>query len=246
VNRFFQELRNTFLAGLAVLIPAGVTFWVVVSFAQVVDGVLDLLPLQVHPEVVLGAYLNKERVPLPGLGILIAIVFVMTAGLAMRAYTGRKLYAWFEAILLKVPVFSGIYQGLKKLVDTIFGSDSMRFRQVVMVEYPRRGAWAIAFLTGDALYLETGREFEQDQPVSIFLPTTPNPTSGFYLVLPARDVRRLDISVEEAFKIIMSAGIVVPDAPRRLRGLDELPPPPSDPPDSRLDETLDAELGAVD
>lgn len=233
MSNFLNYLRNTFLAGLAVLIPAGVTFWVVITVAGLVDSVLDILPPQVHPEHLL-------KVPLPGLGILISVVVVIGVGAATRFYVGQRLFEFFEWVLSKVPVLSGVYQGLKKLVDTLFGGDTMRFQQVVMVEYPRRGAWAIAFLTGDAQFLETGREFDDDQPVSIFLPTTPNPTSGFYLVLPARDVRRLDISVEEAFKIIMSAGIVMPDQSRRLRGLDELGPM-IPPPSTLPEETVDAE-----
>ncbi|MCP4807637.1 MAG: DUF502 domain-containing protein [Proteobacteria bacterium] len=233
MSNFLNYLRNTFLAGLAVLIPAGVTFWVVVTVAGVVDSVLDILPEKVHPE-------HLFQVQMPGLGILISVIVVLAVGAATRFYVGQRLVEFFEWVLSKVPVLSAVYQGLKKLVDTLFGGDAMRFQQVVMVEYPRRGAWAIAFLTGEANFLETGREFDDDQPVSIFLPTTPNPTSGFYLVLPARDVRRLDITVEEAFKIIMSAGIVMPDEARRLRGLDDLAP--FEPKASGLaEETIDAE-----
>ena len=115
-----------------------------------------------------------------------------------------------------MPLNSGIYQGLKKLVDTLFNKDGMKFRQVVMVEYPRRGIWAVAFLTGEQAEWLITNEFGEDQIVSLFLPTTPNPTSGFYLLAPARDVRLLDVSVEEAFKLIMSAGIVTPDEGRAL------------------------------
>ena len=115
-----------------------------------------------------------------------------------------------------MPLLSGIYQGLKKLVDTLFSKDGMKFRQVVMVEYPRRGIWAVAFLTGEQAEWLITNEFGEDQIVSLFLPTTPNPTSGFYLLAPARDVRLLDVSVEEAFKLIMSAGIVTPDEGRAL------------------------------
>lgn len=223
MSNFLQGLRNTFLAGLAILIPAGVTLWALITVASIVDSVLDILPPSVHPEVLLGTYLHSPDglFPLPGLGIFIALVLVMAVGTATRFYAGRKLVEFLEAIVSRVPLLSGVYQGLKKLVDTLTG-ESMRFRQVVMVEYPRRGSWAIAFLTGEAQYLDSGREFEHDQPVSVFLPTTPNPTSGFYLVLPRRDVRRLDISVEEAFKLIMSAGIVMPEEQKKLRSVDEL------------------------
>ncbi|HJN75220.1 MAG TPA: DUF502 domain-containing protein [Myxococcota bacterium] len=230
MSNFFQSLRNAFLAGLAVLIPAGVTLWALVTVTSVVDSVLDVLPPAVHPEVVLGRYLDMPDgvFPLPGLGISVALIIVLSVGTATRFYAGRKLVEFLEAIVFRVPLLSGVYQGLKKLVDTFTG-ESMRFRQVVMIEYPRRGAWAIAFLTGEAGYLDAARDFGQDQPVSVFLPTTPNPTSGFYLVLPRRDVRRLDISVEEAFKLIMSAGIVQPDELHELETVEVIQPADEEP-----------------
>lgn len=232
MKRFFSWLRNTLLAGLAVLVPLGITIWLVVSLVSFVDGVLDVLPEVIHPEAIASRYLGRE-ITLPGLGILIASGVVFGVGLFMRMYIGQKVYDLVERLVLRIPLLSGIYQGLKKLFDTLFGNEGMRFRQVVLVEYPRRGAWAIAFLTGNAPWLQGGADFQDDTPVSIFLPTTPNPTSGFYLMVPACDIRLLDMGVEEAFKLIMSAGIVHPEdlmVPRSLSPEDVEPAQSVDPP----------------
>ena len=239
MSNFFNQLRNAFLAGLAVLLPLGLTLWVVVSVASLIDSVLDILPEQVHPEVLLG-------VPLPGLGILLTFLAVLSVGAAMRYYIGRRAIALLEDVLLRVPLLSGVYQGLKKLFDTLFGSEGMKFRQVVLVEYPRRDAWAIAFLTGEAPWVHAPEEMDGDTPLSIFLPSTPNPTTGFYMVIPARDVRKADMSVEEAFKVIMSAGIVHLDRKVPWGPVDgaSVPPPAPELLESvdRLDMTVDAPL----
>ncbi|MED5370552.1 MAG: DUF502 domain-containing protein [Myxococcota bacterium] len=241
MSAFLTKLRNTFIAGLAVLFPLGVTIWVVVKVIGLIDSILDILPDGVHPE----HLLDME---LPGLGVLLACIAVLSVGAAMRYYVGRRVVEFMEDILLRVPLLSGIYQGLKKLFDTLFGEEGMKFRQVVMVEYPRRGAWAIAFLTGEAPWVRAPQEMDGETPLSIFLPSTPNPTTGFYMVIPAKDVRRVDISVEEAFKIIMSAGIVHPDRKVDWRPveLDQLPPPVEPIRDAGLEETVDLALADLD
>ena len=243
MSNLLNQLRNAFLAGLAVLLPLGLTLWVVVSVAALIDSFLDILPEQVHPEVLL-------RIPLPGLGILLTFLSVLAAGAAMQYYLGRRAVALLEEVLLRVPLLSGVYQGLKKLFDTLFGSEGMTFRQVVMVEYPRRDSWAIAFLTGEAPWVDASQEMRDDTPLSIFLPSTPNPTTGFYMVIPARDVRELDISLEEAFKIIMSAGIVHPDRRVPWRRVDwpSVPSPvPDGPASAEAQETSpDGPMGSGD
>ena len=223
------------------LLPLGLTLWVVVSVASLIDSILDILPEQVHPEVLLG-------VPLPGLGILLTFLAVLSVGAGMRYYVGRRAVSLLEDVLLRVPLLSGVYQGLKKLFDTLFGSEGMKFRQVVLVEYPRRGSWAIAFLTGEAPWVDAPVEMGGDTPLSIFLPSTPNPTTGFYMVIPARDVRKADMSVEEAFKIIMSAGIVHPDRQVAWAPVDKesVPPPAAEQivPLAPLEQAVDASLDA--
>ncbi|MCB9762889.1 MAG: DUF502 domain-containing protein [Alphaproteobacteria bacterium] len=204
----FAGLKRAFITGLLVVLPLGITLWVLIRVASFMDGMLDVLPAWAHPEMLLG-------VRLPGLGILLTLVLVLSVGAGMRYYAISSVVEAYERLLAKVPVASGIYQGFKQLFNTLFSQQGMHFRQVVLVEYPRRGAWAIAFVTGDVGFLTSG-SVAPDALVSVFLPTTPNPTSGFYLVVPAADLRGLDVTVEEAFKLIMSAGIVQPDTPRAV------------------------------
>lgn len=196
---------------LAITIAAG--FWIVAR----VDGLLDVLPDVVHPEKLL-------RMELPGLGIFFSLVMLVLAGAATRYVTGRQVVSWYEAVLLRVPILRVVYQGFRQLLDTVFQDQSQSFRQVVLVEYPRRGVWALAFLTGKAGFLDTQPSDGglDEEMVSIFLPTTPNPTSGFYLMVPSPDVFLVDLSVEEAFKMIMSAGIVHPSSLRRVTRLSDM------------------------
>ncbi len=210
-------LQSDLLAGTLVVVPLAVTLAAGVWIAARVDGLLDLLPDFAHPEVVL-------RTDLPGLGIFLTLVVVLLAGAGTRYVTGRQVVAFYEAALLRVPFLRVVYQGFRQLLDTVFRDQARSFRQVVLVEYPRRDVWALAFLTGRAGLFDVG---EMSGPLSedmasLFLPTTPNPTSGFFLMLPVEDVFLVDLSVEEAFKMIMSAGIVVPEDLRNVRRLSEL------------------------
>lgn len=203
LNRIFLELRRSLLAGVLVLAPLGVTFWVFFALVGRADGIIGLLPYQMQPETLLGFNI-------PGLGILLSLLLVAAVGSMMQYYTGRRVVEMYEGLLARVPVLSGIYQGVKQLIDTVFNRKGAHFREVVLVEYPRRGVYCLAFLTNETPYMKLPAH--PDGLISIFLPTTPNPTSGFYLLVPGDDVQRLDLSPEEAFKIIMSAGIVTPEA----------------------------------
>ncbi|MBW2254237.1 MAG: DUF502 domain-containing protein [Deltaproteobacteria bacterium] len=199
----YQNLRSAFLAGVLLGVPAAITIWVFITLVLFLEGAVKLLPKAIQPENLLGF-------PIPGLGILLALSTILLLGLATRSYVGSRAILLYERLLARVPVLSSIYQGIKQLMEAVFASGKGHFQQVVLVEYPRRGVYALAFLTGDA-FLQGA---DGTRMVNVFLPTTPNPTSGFYLVLPKEDMVELDISVEQAFKLIMSAGIVAP--PRRL------------------------------
>ena len=209
VNRFFNNLKSAFLAGALVLAPLGITAWVFFGLVGVADKVIDFLPASLRPETYLGF-------GIPGLGVLITLVGVALVGLAMRMYTGRRVVEFYEGLLARVPVLNAVYQGLKQLIETLFGQQGTHFREVVLIEYPRRGIHCMAFLTNQDAFVQVGSAdvAAEDALISVFLPTTPNPTSGFYLLVPRKDVRRIDIGVEEAFKLIMSAGIVTPDTDR--------------------------------
>jgi uncharacterized membrane protein len=206
-TRFRARFRSDVLAGLLVLVPLGITIWVFLAFVSLADGLIRLLPEVARPETYLGF-------PIPGLGILVTMAIVFLVGFGSRYYAGRRIVEWTEGLLSKVPLASGVYQGLKQLVQTLFTERGRHFRQVVMVEYPRRGLYCLAFVTNEETFFDVEGAPEEESLVSIFLPTTPNPTSGFYLLVPQSDLLLVDLTVEESFKLIMSAGIVVPEGRR--------------------------------
>lgn len=194
-----QRFRQAFFAGLLVLVPLVVTVWTLVFLVGALEGVVRLFPDEVQPEALLGF-------PIPGLGVLLTLSTLFLVGLVTRSYVGSRIIGFYESLVVRVPVVSSLYTGVKQLMEALFSAERGNFRKVVLVEWPRRGVRAIAFHTGEAFV-----QPETDEVwINVFLPTTPNPTSGFYLVLPERDVVVLDVSVEDAFKLIMSAGIVAP------------------------------------
>jgi uncharacterized membrane protein len=195
------KLRADLLAGILVLAPIAITTWVFFVLVGLADGMIRVLPAAARPETYLGF-------PIPGLGIVLTLVLVAITGLTMRYYAGQKVVEWYESVLARVPLLSGVYQGFKQLVNTLFSQRGQHFRQVVLVEYPRKGIYCFAFVTNEDTFLKV--EGNVDRLISVFLPTTPNPTSGFYLLVPAQDLLKVDITTEEAFKLIMSAGIVPP------------------------------------
>ena len=195
------KFRSDLLAGILVLAPLGLTAWVFFGLVNLADGLIRLLPAAARPETYLGF-------PIPGLGVIVALILVLLTGFTMRYYAGQKVVAWYEIALGRVPLLSGIYQGLKQLINTVFRKGGHHFRQVVVIEYPRKGIYCLAFVTNEEAFISV--EGDDSRLISIFLPTTPNPTSGFYLLIPANDLRKIDMSSEEAFKLIMSAGIVTP------------------------------------
>ena len=201
MNRFLNHLKSAFFAGALVLAPLGITAWVFFALVGLADNSIEFLPASLRPETYLGF-------GIPGLGVLLTLVGVALVGLAMRMYAGRRVVELYEGMLARVPVLNAVYQGLKQLIETLFGKQGNHFREVVLIEYPRRGIHCMAFLTNKESYIEVEGE---EALISVFLPTTPNPTSGFYLLVPRSDIRHVDISVEEAFKLIMSAGIVTPE-----------------------------------
>jgi len=195
------NFRSDLLAGILVLAPLGLTAWVFFGLVGLADGLIRLLPAAARPETYLGF-------PIPGLGVFLALILVLLTGFTMRYYAGQKVVAWYEVVLGRVPLLSGVYQGLKQLMKTVFRKGGHHFRQVVLLEYPRRGIYCLAFVTNEDPFIRV--EGDSQRLISVFLPTTPNPTSGFYLLVPAVDLRKLDMTSEEAFKLIMSAGIVTP------------------------------------
>lgn len=200
---FFQRMRNYLLAGVLVAAPLAITAWLTITIV----GFFDDFARSWFPGV--GSLDQVLPFAVPGLGMIIVLVSLIFIGFMTANLVGRLLVGYMDKLLARVPVISSVYRTIKQIFDTVLANRSTAFRQVVLVEYPRKGIWAIAFVTSDLPEeledVAGGEEF-----VSVFLPTTPNPTSGFLLYLPRKDVRPVDISVEEGVRLVVSSGIVKP------------------------------------
>lgn len=209
------RMRNYFLAGVIVVAPISITFFIVWQVVQVVDNnVGKLLPARYNPE----TYLPFS---VPGIGVVLMVALITLIGMFAAGFIGRAVMRTSERLLNRMPIVRSIYGTLKQIFETVFSHSSQSFREVVLIEYPRRGIWAIGFLTGTT----RGEIQERVEPklLNVFLPTTPNPTSGFLLFVPKEDVIELDMTVEEAAKLIISAGLVTPPS-RAEKEAAKLPP----------------------
>lgn len=193
-----RKLKSYLLTGLVVLGPVGLTLLVVQWVIGVMDRlILDLLPDALHPTILF-----------PGFGILGTLLLVLLVGMLTANFLGRTLVNLSEHLMGKIPLIKGIYGLFKQVTETIFSKDKGGFRKVVLIEYPRRGIWSVGFLTGGA-----EGELQRVTPhrlLNVFVPTTPMPTSGFYVLVPEEDVLELQMTVDEAFKLIVSGGMVAP------------------------------------
>jgi len=193
-----HKLNKYLLTGMIVLGPLALTLLVVQWIVGIMDGmILGLLPEILHPKSIIGVHI-------PGFGVLGTLVLVLLVGMLTANIFGRSVIAASERVLARIPVVSGVY----KMTDTLFSQEKSGFRKVVLIEYPRRGIYTVAFVTG-ATRGELQRVTTQSL-VNVFVPTTPNPTSGFFLMLPSEEVHELRMSVDDAFKLIVSGGMVVP------------------------------------
>ena len=194
-------MKKYFITGLLIWIPLIITFLVLSWIVGTLDQILLWLPRNIQPSELLGFHL-------PGVGALMSVLIVFATGLVAANVLGQKLVQLWEGLLARIPVVKSIYYSVKQVSDTLFSSSGQAFRKALLVQYPRHGAWTIAFLTGrpggDAAH-HLGPDY-----VSVYVPTTPNPTSGFFLMMPAADVIELDMSVDEALKYIISMGVVAP------------------------------------
>ena len=206
-NRLQQDLKNDLIAGLLVVIPLATTIWLATTVSRFVLAFLTSIPKQFNPFNTLNPVL-QELINL-GLGLLVPLLGILLIGLMARNIVGRWLLEFGEGTLLRIPLAGSVYKTLKQLLETFLQGNSSRFRRVVLVEYPREGLYALGFVTG-VLSNAMQSEFSETM-LSVFIPTAPNPTTGWYAVVPERSVRDLDLSVEDAFRTIISAGIVSPD-----------------------------------
>ncbi len=194
-------MRKYFITGLLVLVPLVITLWVLNLIISTLDRSLLLLPLEMQPETLFGFHL-------PGFGTVVTLLIVFLTGLVTRNIIGNRLLILWELLLQRIPVVNSIYSSVKQVSDTLFSSSGNAFRKALLVQYPREGAWTIAFQTG----VPGGdvKNHLQGEYVSVYVPTTPNPTSGFFLMYRRSDVIELDMSVDEALKYIVSMGVVAP------------------------------------
>lgn len=194
-------MKKYFITGLLVLVPLFITIWVLKTLVQTLDQSLLLLPIQWRPEAWLG-------VDIPGFGAILTMAIILTTGLVATNIFGQQLIELWEQLLARVPVVKSIYSSVKQVSDTLFSDSGNAFRQALLIEYPRQGVWTIAFLTGSPGG-DVAHHLQGDY-VSVYVPTTPNPTSGFFLMLPKSEVIALDMSVDQALKYIISMGTVAP------------------------------------
>nr|AUG32397.1 hypothetical protein PLO_401 [Paulinella longichromatophora] len=205
--RLQQDLKNDLIAGLLVVIPLATTIWLATTVSRFVLAFLTSIPKQFNPFITLNPLL-QDLINL-ALGLVVPLLGILLIGLMARNIVGRWLLEFGEGTLQRIPLAGSVYKTLKQLLETFLRDNSTRFRRVVLVEYPREGLFALGFVTG---VLGTALQAGFDEPMlSVFIPTAPNPTTGWYTVVPERLVRDLDLSVEDAFRTIISAGIVSPD-----------------------------------
>lgn len=195
------SLRRYFVAGLLIWIPLGITLWVLSLLIGLMDQTLLLLPQQWRTEAWAGFHI-------PGLGVILTVAIILTTGALAANFFGRKLLALWDGILHRIPIVRSVYGGVKQISDTLFSPEGKAFRKAVLVRYPHAGTWTVALMTGEPQH-EVARFLGNDQ-VSVFVPTTPNITAGFFLIVPKADIIELEMSVDEALKYIISMGVAEP------------------------------------
>jgi len=197
-----KRLRNYFISGLLFWIPLALTVIVIKFFLELINS---LVPQKYLPEVIFN--LNTT---IPGSGIILVLIVILITGVLVTNILGRKLVALWEKVLNKIPGFRNVYNVLKKVSDTVFNTSTDSFRKAFLIQYPSKGIWVIAFQSGD--YTDKAKSIIGEEVINLFVPTTPNPTSGFFVLMAKKDAFELDMSVEEAFKLVISAGVVTPNS----------------------------------
>ena len=206
--RWSDSLRRDFLAGLLVFLPVAITLWFIGWVIGLLDSVLDVLPNALHPNFYL-------PFAIPRLGAVVTLLLILFLGVLTRGVATRRFLAAWESIFIQIPVFRGVYSAVQKLVQSFLGQSNAQ-RQVVMIEYPRPGIFTVGFAMRRAWsHLE---EKKNSHLVNVFVPTTPNPTSGFFLLVPSSEVTLLNMTMEEALKLITSGGLITPDDKYRING----------------------------
>jgi len=218
-SRARLRLRNYFLTGIVVAAPISITIYLTWAFVSWADGwVKPLIPSLYNPD----TYLPFS---VPGVGLVLAILAITLLGFLTANLVGRTIVSYGELLLERMPLVRSLYKGLKQLFEAALSQSSRSFQQVGLIEYPRLGLWSLVFIATDARGEVADRLGDKDDVISVYLPTTPNPTSGYLLFVPRRDVMILDMSVQDAAKLIISGGLVTPEHARRAPATAEEHPP---------------------
>ncbi len=194
-----NKLKKIFITGLAVIIPVGLTLYILTFLINMMDSLLKIIPLKYHPEALLGFRI-------PGLGVIVTVALIFVCGLIATSYLGNRIVSSGESLVDKIPFVRTIYQSIKQVSDSMFADRRSGFKKVVLIEFPRKGIYTVGFVTG-----KPGQEIQSKVGracISVFLPTTPNPTSGYLVIVPEEDMIQVDMTVEEALTYIISVGIV--------------------------------------
>ncbi len=206
-----QRIRSNFLTGLIVVAPIFMTIYLIWLFVSFIDNrVVPLIPARYNPE----TYLQTD---VPGYGVVVFLIVCSVIGMLTKGIFGRQLVRFGESLVDRTPIVRSIYNAVKQIVETIFSQSQNSFQKACLIQYPRHGIWAVAFVSTETRGEVLDRIDDHEQMVSVFLPTTPNPTSGFLLFVPRADVVMLDMSVEDAAKLIISAGLVVPPTAEEIK-----------------------------
>jgi uncharacterized membrane protein len=204
--------RNSFLTGLVVIAPVALTIWLIWSVIGWIDGfVLPFIPNLYHPDNILNTIFGQDvAINIRGLGVVVFLLFTTFVGWIAKGFLGRSLIRVGENLVRRMPVVRSIYSGVKQIAETVFAQSDRSFEKACLIEYPRKGIWAIGFISTEAKGEVKYKAKSNSDLLSVFVPTTPNPTSGFMLFFPRSDVIELEMSIEDAAKLVISAGLVYP------------------------------------
>lgn len=204
-----KAIRRYLVAGILVWAPLAVTYWLLKFAVGIMDRTLQWIPARYQPGFLLQRLFDTaEPVHIPGLGVILAVAVLLLTGILAANFVGRAFVGGWESLMHRIPVVRSIYSAAKHFAEVVFSDSGQSFKNVLLIEYPRKGLYSLAFQTSSALGEVQGRTGED--VICCFVPTTPNPTSGFIIVVPRKDVTVLDMTVDEALKMIISLGVVVP------------------------------------
>jgi uncharacterized membrane protein len=207
MKRLKKILKGYFITGLLVTLPIFITVYILWFSIKAMDSIFKFIPAKYLPE----AYID---ITIPGMGLVSMVILVLIVGLFTRNFIGRKVFGYWENIIERIPLVRIIYIGVRQLLEALFHSNNESFKKAALVEYPRRGIYVIVFITGESK--GEVQDKTDKSMINVFIPTTPNPTSGFYILVPENDLTILDMSVEDAFKLVISGGIISSNSSKEL------------------------------